>query len=163
MRIPPITVLFLSLAISACATSGTRNSPASDIDSVREFVGRVATGVTSRGPIAWHDFFDESPDFFMASEGKLVFASGEAARKGIDGLTHVITSIELRWGTDMRIQSLGPGLAIVAAPYHEVLVLTEGRKIEEEGYFTGVATRTPKGWRFRNAHWSTIASGQPVP
>lgn len=164
IRILPITVVVLAAAISACVSANApAPSPASDTDAVRQFVARVATGITARGPASWRDFFDDSPNFFMASDGKLVFASGAAAREGIQGLTQVIASIQLRWGADLRIQPLAPGLAMVAVPWHEVRVDTAGRKVEEDGYFTGVAESGPAGWRFRNAHWSVAAAPPAVP
>ncbi|HXH38323.1 MAG TPA: DUF4440 domain-containing protein [Thermoanaerobaculia bacterium] len=163
MRFLPAVVLVLAVAISACvSTAVPQRSPASDTDAVRQFIARVATEITARGPAAWGDFFDDSPNFFMASEGKLVFASGAGAREALKGLTHVITSIELRWGQDLRIQPLAPGLAMVAVPWHEVRV-EAGRKVEEDGYFTAVAESTPGGWRFRNAHWSVATPPPRIP
>jgi hypothetical protein len=164
MRILPVIVLLLTTAIGACVSTGAPAPlPTSDTDAVRQFVARVATDITAKGPAAWRDFFDDSPNFFMASEGKLVFSSGAAAREGIDGLTHIITSIQLRWGTDLIVQPLAPGLAMVGVPYREVRVDTAGRKIEERGYFTGVAELGRGGWRFRNAHWSVEAAPPAVP
>ena len=163
MRILPIPVLILAATVSACmSTAVPAASPTSDTDAVRQFVARVATGVTAKGPAAWSEFFDDSPNFFMASEGKLAFASGTAAQQGIQGLMHVITSIQLRWGTDLIIQPLAPGLAMVAMPFHEVLD-TSGRKIEEDGYFTGVAEHGRDRWRFRNAHWSVVPAAPAIP
>ncbi|HXA17731.1 MAG TPA: hypothetical protein VN380_12115 [Thermoanaerobaculia bacterium] len=164
MRIPPITVLFLAATMSSCvSTNAPAPSPASDTDAVRQFMARVATDITARGPVAWRDFFDDSSNFFMVSDGRLVFASGAAAREGIQGLSQVITSIQLRWGADLRIQPLAPGLAMVAVPWHEVRVDPAGRTIEDDGYFTGVAEYGPAGWRFRNAHWSVAAASPAVP
>ncbi len=163
MRIPPITVLLLAIAIGACVSTNAPAPSTSDTDAVRQFVARVATDITARGPAGWRDFFDDSPNFFMASEGKLVFASGAAAREGIQGLSQVITSIQLRWGTDLIVQPLAPGVAMVAVPYNEVRVDTAGKKIVEDGYFTGVAESGPAGWRFRNAHWSVVAAPPDIP
>src|SRR6266851_2291137 len=46
---------------------------------VRAFAAAVADDVTKRGPLAWSDHFATTPNFFMAAEGHLVFASGDAA------------------------------------------------------------------------------------
>jgi len=99
----------------------------------------------------------------MVSDGKLVFASGAAAREGIQGLTHVIKSIELRWGADLRIQPLAPGLVMVAMSYHETRVDSAGGKVDEDGYFTAVVDSRSGGWRFRNAHWSDPTAPSAVP
>src|ERR1700686_3442873 len=155
MRSLPVVVLVLAVAISACvSTAVPPRSQTSDTDAVRQFVARVATDITAIGPAAWRDFFDDSPNFFMVSDGKLAFASGAAAREGIQGLTQVITSIELRWGVDLRIQPLAPGLVMVAMPWHEVRADSSGAKVEQDGYFTAVAESSRGGWRFRNAPWS---------
>ena len=49
--------------------------------------------VNQRGPEAWRSHFAESPAFFMASEGRLVFPSSDAATQGIEELTHLIRSM----------------------------------------------------------------------
>ena len=75
-------------------------------DSVRRFVLRVAQDVTQEGPGAWRKEFAESPSFFMASEGHMVFANGQAATQGIQDLTRMIKHNELRWGEDVRVDAL---------------------------------------------------------
>src|SRR4029077_13958805 len=93
-------------------TEGERAAPAL-ADSVRTFMETVAREVTRDGPAAWRRQFADDTAFFMAAEGRLVFSSAAAAAKGIDALTHVIAHIELRWGGDVRVDPLGPGLAMV--------------------------------------------------
>ena len=57
---------------------------------VRTFAQGVARGVSERGPAAWRDSFADTSSFFMASEGRLVFPSGDSATRGIEGLKRVI-------------------------------------------------------------------------
>ena len=133
------------------------------IDSVRVFMANVAQGVSQRGPVAWRGYFEDSPAFFMASEGRLVFPSSDSATRGIQGLTRVIAHIELRWGDTLRVDPLAPGLAVVGGPYHEVRIDIQGRRLDEQGYFTGVAEHGRAGWRFRDAHWSVVAPPARVP
>jgi hypothetical protein len=142
-----------------------RTSPPLTIDqsvattnSVRAFAATVADDVTRRGPVAWRDHFADTPSFFMAAEGHLVFANGDAAMRGIKDLTGSIAHIELRWGEPALVDPLTPTLAMLAAAYHEVRVDTAGHRVEENGYFTGLAELGPAGWRFRNAHWSVVGS-----
>lgn len=159
------TVVFVRTArqgwrISATHTSvprteGERAAPAL-ADSVRTFMETVAREVTRDGPAAWRRQFADDTAFFMASEGRLVFPSAEAAHRGIDELARAIAHIELRWGDSVRVDALAPGLAVVAAPYTEVRSDTAGRRVDEAGYFTGVAEHRPEGWRFRDAHWSVV-------
>jgi hypothetical protein len=125
-------------------------------DSVRAFAASVAQGVTAHGPAAWRAYFAEQPTFFMASEGRLVFPNSDSATRAIEGLTHVLKHLDLRWGDSLRVDPLAPGLALLATPYHEVQVDARGRRVEEEGFFTGIAEHYADGWRFRNAHWSVV-------
>ena len=132
-------------------------------NSVREFAATVADGVTRRGPQAWRDYFVDSPAFFMASEGRLVFENGDAATRGVQELTRSITHIELRWGEGLRVDPLSPTLAIMAAPWHELRVDAGGHRVEENGYFTALVEFSSLGWRFRDAHWSVTAAPSAVP
>lgn len=145
--------------IAATHTSVPRSdavSSAGVADSVRAFMETVAREVTRDGPAAWRRQFADDAAFFMAAEGRLVFPSAEAAANGIDELTRVIAHIELRWGNDVRVDPLGPGLAMVGASYTEVRADTAGHRVDETGYFTGLAEHRAVGWRFRDAHWSVV-------
>lgn len=145
--------------IAATHTSVPRSDAASSTgvaDSVRAFMATLAREVTRDGPAAWRRQFADDAAFFMASEGRLVFSSAAAAGTGIDELTRVIAHIELRWGGDVRVDALGPGLAMVGASYTEVRADTAGHRVDEMGYFTGLAEHRAEGWRFRDAHWSVV-------
>src|SRR5215469_6061955 len=63
---------------------------------VRQFVVNVAQDVSQEGPAAWRKEFSGGPEFFMASEGKLAFANGQAAMQGIEGLSQMIKRIALK-------------------------------------------------------------------
>jgi hypothetical protein len=152
------------IIVSAILSTGctrTRTSPPLNPDQslaitngVRAFAAAVADDVTQRGPLAWSDHFATTPNFFMAAEGHLVFANGDAAMRGIKDLPSMIAHLELRWGEPMLVDPLTPTLAMMAAPYHEVQVDPAGHPVEEDGYFTGLAELGSAGWKFRNAHWS---------
>lgn len=133
---------------------------AATVDEVRAFASTVARNVTRRGPAAWRDYFVDSSEFFMASDGHLVF-HGDAAVRGIEELSRTIPQIELRWGDSVRVDPLTPTLAMLATPYYELQVDPAGHRVEETGYFTGLVELGPGGWKFRNAHWSTVNSTTP--
>ena len=99
----------------------------------------MALGVTAKGPVAWRTFFADEPAYFMASEGRLVFPTSDPAARAIQSLPEAITHIDLRWGDSLRVDPLAPGLALLAAPYHETRVDMRGHRVEEDGYFTGIA------------------------
>lgn len=158
------TVVFVRTPRHAWRIAATHTSvPKSDADagagvadSVRSFMATVAREVTRDGPAAWRRQFADDSTFFMAAEGRVVFPDRRAAGKGIDELTRQITHIELRWGDDLRVDPLGSGLAMVGASYTEVRADTAGHRVDEAGYFTGLAEHRAGGWRLRDAHWSVI-------
>jgi len=125
-------------------------------ESVRGFMARVSQEVTTEGPTAWSKEFENGPNFFMASEGKLAFASGEAAAKAIPELPKIIKKIALRWENDLRVDVLAPSLAVVGTTYQEVRESPDGDELTENGYFTGLAEQQGGEWRFRDVHWSVV-------
>ena len=157
-----------AIASTACTGAGTSSPLTADqsvatTNSVRAFAATVADDVTRRGPVAWRAHFANTPAFFMAAEGRLVFANNDDATRGIQQLAGSIAHVELRWGDPMRVDPLTPTLAMLGMPYHEVRVDTAGHRAEETGYFTGLAELGPAGWRFRNAHWSVPGAPSSVP
>ena len=123
---------------------------------VRAFAGAVAHDVTHDGPAAWQRLFEESPAFFMASEGRLVFPDRASARTAIDELVRTVKQIELKWGDDLRVDPLTEDLAILGASYHEIRLGIAGDRVDESGFFTGTVEHHGGRWQFRNAHWSVV-------
>ena len=99
------------------------------------------------------------------SDGVRQFAQDVAtsAARGIDDLTRLIKSIELRWGDDLRVDPLTPDLAVMASSWSELRVATDGARVTDRGYFTAVAERRDGRWKFRNAHWSVAAPAPKAP
>jgi hypothetical protein len=165
---------WLPVMAVVCSVTCTRDRPAPEAsslkpaharalaDSVRAFSLAIATDITREGPGAWEGHFARSPAFFMAAEGRVVFPTRAAATHGIEEIKRVIRHIELRWEDSVRVDPLAPGLAVLAAPYYEVRVDTAGKRVEETGYFTGLAEHGVDGWRLRDAHWSVISAPVPV-
>jgi hypothetical protein len=132
-------------------------------DDVQAFTWAVAHDVTQDGPAAWRRHFADDPSFFVAAEGRLVFPNSAAATAGIQDLALAIKQIELRWGDDLRVDPLAPNLAVVVATYHQIRMSTVGRRLEETGFFTGIAEYRDGRWQFQNAHWSVAVPPLPVP
>jgi hypothetical protein len=126
-------------------------------DSVRQFARQIVRGLADDGPMAWLRYFETTPAFFMASDGRLVFPSNDSATVFVQHLGDVVSAIDLEW-TDLRVEPLAPGIAVVAAAYREAITDTSGATTSFGGFLTGVARHTPDGWRLRNLHWSS-----PVP
>lgn len=151
--------LLLAAPIALAALAASPLDPAARAAvsaSVRSFAQQVAQGITQDGPRAWQRYFDSSPQFFMAVNGRLQFADGASAQQGIAALPGVIRRISLRWGDDLRVDPLTPDLAVVAASYTEELESPDGHKRSERGFFTALAEQDGHQWRFRNAHWSSL-------
>jgi hypothetical protein len=165
MRIILGACVSAALVLAACGRAPTPASAppltaamaAQVEDSVRAFMQTVAHDVTQDGPTAWGRHFADSPAFFMAVNGRLVFPTGAAAIAGIPDVARQITHIELVWNGEVRVDPLTPELAIVATPWHEVQVMAAGNRVEESGFFTGVAEYRNGRWQLRDAHWSDAA------
>lgn len=151
------------MILAACAAPRYAPPGAATVDSVRAFMATIARGVTAGGPAAWRGFLADDSTFFMASEGRLVFPSGQDARRGIDQLTQAIAHIELTWGDTLRIDPLAPGLVAIGAPYHELRIDHQGRRVLETGFFTAIAEQRAGHWQLRNAHWSVQTPPAAVP
>ena len=137
--------------------------PAAVEDAVRQFAATVAHDVTQEGPIAWRKHFSDSPTFFMAVNGKLVFPSGQAAQQAIPEIARTFKHIKLDWGDDLRVDTLTPELVVVATSYDEVLDYADGHREAVKGYFAGVAELRNGQWRFRDVHWSAPVLAARVP
>jgi hypothetical protein len=160
----PSALLLATIALAGCQSNRALTSAqaAAVEDGVRAFTRTVAHDITQDGPSAWRRHFADSPSFFMASEGHLVFPNSAAATAGIQDVARSIKQIELQWGDDLRIDPLTPDLAVVAASYHEVQVKADGVRVNETGFFTAIAERQGGRWQFRNAHWSVAGPPSPV-
>jgi len=136
---------------------------AADVENgVRAFVHTVAQDLARDGPAAWRRFFADTPSFFMAADGRLVFPNSASATAGIADLARMIKQIELRWGDGLRVDPLAPDLAVMAAPYREIRVDAAGNRVDESGFFTGTVQLINGRWQFRNAHWSVPVPPAPV-
>jgi hypothetical protein len=147
---------------SAALQSLTPASAAAVDESVRTFMHTVGHDVTQEGPLAWLKFFNTGPEFFMAVNGQLAFPNAAAAKEGTQNFARTINHIDLTWDDDLRVDPLTAELAVVAASWREIQVDKAGHRIEETGYFTGLAEYRGGRWRFRDAHWSAPVSPPPA-
>ena len=160
MRLAPVSVAAVALCVS-CHRDAVRTTedpdPISLNQGVRELTARIPQDLAREGPKAWLRHFRRSPSFFMASDGRLLFPDNSTADSFIADLATQIRALDLQW-KDIRIDSLAPGLALIAAAFEEGITDTAGQTQRIEGYFTAVAERTDSGWQLRSAHWS-LATG----
>jgi hypothetical protein len=124
---------------------------------VKGMMANIETDVSKNGPRAWLNYFEDTPDFFMANEGQLVFKDHQSARAFIIGtVVKIIPYIKLRW-EHIRIDPLTSNLASIGADFHEDQVTNTGKKLSIDGYFSGIAHYEGHDWKLRNAHWSVKA------
>jgi hypothetical protein len=165
MRIGHWAILTATLVCLSCGSREPQSftpSRAAEVEKdVRAFAATVAHDITQEGPAAWNRHFADSPSFFMASEGHLAFPDRATATAAIQGLVRITKQIDLQWGNDLRVDPLTPDLAMLAASYHEVRLNNDASRIDENGFFTGLAEHRDGRWQFRNAHWS-VASPPPA-
>ncbi|HEX4850567.1 MAG TPA: hypothetical protein VFV08_07170, partial [Puia sp.] len=152
-----LTIFFFSCNQPATTVTETKPTLAAP-DSVRSFVESISRDITQNGPNAWLQYFENSPDFFMASEGKIIFPNYDSADGFIKHtLVKMFTKIELSW-TEVKVDVLSSDYASVAATYLENKTNASGVKDTEQGYFTGLAHLQNGKWKLRNAHWSVLNS-----
>jgi hypothetical protein len=145
----------------AAVSSGSQSAPTktgTTEEVVRKFMAQVAHDVTQEGPLAWINYFENGPAFFMAVNGQLAFPDSKAAKVGTQKFARTIRHIELTWGQDLRVDPLTAELAVVAVSWREIQIDTAGHRVEEIGMFTGLVEFRDGRWQFRDAHWSS-----PVP
>jgi hypothetical protein len=161
LRVIPLMAAIFAGCLT-CPAEASESRPSTDDHAVEQAVGAlmqtVAKDVTRNGPLAWLKYFDTGPAFFMAVNGRMAFPNSAAAKEGTRKFAQTISHIELKWGDDLRVDPLTTHLAAIAVSWREVQVDTAGRRVDETGYFTGLAEYQDGHWQFRNAHWSA-----PVP
>ncbi|HMC87277.1 MAG TPA: hypothetical protein VKI61_17250 [Chitinophagaceae bacterium] len=127
-------------------------------ENVQKMMDMTASDISHDGPVGWLKYFENTPDFFMASDGQIVFPNYDSATAFIKNtLARQIKKIELHW-SNIRIYPLAERLANIGADWMEYFTDFAGNNNSQKGYFTAVAEKTLQGWRLRNAHWSVIKS-----
>jgi len=126
-------------------------------DSVTLLTAKITRDISGTGPAAWLKYFENSPDFFMASDGQLALQGYKSAKTFIlETLVKSIPSIKLKW-SHLRIDPLTNDWASIGADFHEDLTNATGKTLPYDGYFTGLAHFDGHNWKLRNLHWSIKA------
>jgi hypothetical protein len=155
------TILFI-LFITIILFSYCRNNNGSTKEiqdsyitkSVRQMLDSIAIDVSSDGPVAWLHYFENTPEFFMASDGQMNFQNNDSAKDLINNsIIKQIARIGLNWN-NIRIDVLTGTYASIGSDFHEDIIYNAGNKSSVNGYFTALAHRSSRGWQLRNLHWS---------
>lgn len=125
------------------------------IDSVDHMTNDISRDLAAKGPIAWLDYFDHSPQLFMISDGQPNFNDYQSAEKFIrDTVSKRIIRVTLKW-KGKSIGWITRDVVAINSPVHEDLLMANGQTIAYDGYVSGTALSTSKGWKLVNLHWST--------
>jgi hypothetical protein len=150
-------VLFPLLFIPSCKAPVVPPSNAElkeSKENINHMAMRMEIDISKSGPIAWLDYFEDSPDFFMASNGTLVFKDYQSARQFITTkLVKAISKITLKW-SNLKVEPYTNEWGSFSADFNENLADQLGKTISINGYFTATAHKTAKGWKLRSVHWS---------
>jgi hypothetical protein len=131
--------------------------PAASPEDVRAAVHAMADGiardVSRDGPTGWLPHFAHVTGFFWATDGAVVIHDADAADAFVRSFAQQVPRVSLAW-SDVRVEPIAPDAAVLAASAHEVLTQADGKSTTWDGYFTGTAVRTARGWQLRDGHWS---------
>ena len=158
-RLRLFTLVGLILLISSCHnnTDSLTQAQSSIVrNSVQQMVDSIAKAISHEGPVAWIRYLENSPLFYMASEGQLAFTNNDSLANFLrNTYSKSVSKIELSWNK-VRIDPFTSKIAGVAAIFHEDITDFAGKETPSDGYFTGIARQTSQGWQLQNAHWSII-------
>lgn len=129
-------------------------------DSVRQVVAGLAGRLGERGNRAFPPVMDSAPGYLWAYNGFLPFTSFDSMAAWARADSAPRQPHVFAWDT-LRIGALAPGVATIAATYVETSTDSAGARQVEQGVFTAVAVHRAEGWRFTNAHTSTLPPPRP--
>jgi hypothetical protein len=120
-------------------------------------ISGLVNDLSNYGAVAWLNYFEESSDFYMVSDGKMTFKDYLTAKNFIDDtLSRLIVKINLQL-SNLRIDSLNETMAFIGAGFHEDLADSAGKMVRADGFVTALIKQTDRGWKFRNLQWSLKA------
>src|SRR5580693_1232754 len=100
-RVKIFVLPVLILLVGSCKNNMDKITPSESSivrDSVQQMVESIAKAVSNEGPVAWIRYFENSPDFFMASEGQLAFTNNDSLANFLKyTYSKTVSKIELSW------------------------------------------------------------------
>ncbi len=130
-------------------------------DSARELAARMAADVSARGYRGFPAAMDSAPGYLWAYNGFIPFAGYDAMARWARDPAEPHAPETFAWDS-VRVLALAPGVAAVAGTYTETQTDSAGKPKTEKAVFTAVAVHRAEGWRFTNAHTSTLPPPAPV-
>lgn len=156
LRLVPL--IFLVHACDPAPSANISSAESQQINlEVQLFMDSIPEGLADDGPMAWLRFFEDTPQFLMASDGQIAFANRESAVTFLDGFSPTVSTMSLTW-KDMRVELLSSSTATVASAYHESITSTDSTTVSFGGFVTGVVRKGDDGWKVQHLHWSSPAA-----
>ncbi len=126
-------------------------------DSVTQMAAHISIDVSTHGPAAWLNYFENAPGFFMASDGMLVFKDYPTAKSyTLNTVVKNFKKIDLNW-KNLRVDPLTATYASMGADFHEDITLANGQNLSVGGYVTATAHFDGTRWKLRNMNWAIKA------
>jgi hypothetical protein len=156
--------LVLGLSFGACDPAPAGGPDARDsalpLETVRAFFDSIPPALAAEGPSAWLDFFEDSPSFFMASDGAIAFPDQSSAEAFLEDFSTRVSAMSLEW-FQPRFEILSAGVVVVITSYHEEITMTDGTLSSFGGSVSGVIRNHAGLWRLQHLHWSSpVAPGR---
>jgi hypothetical protein len=147
-----------AVALAACkpaAAPFTAEHQAALADSVREVAARLAAEISAHGYRAFTPVMDSAPGYVWAYNGFIAFPSFDSMATWARSSPEPKTPEVFAWDS-VRVEPIAPGVATLAATYAETAPDRTGNQGTEKGVFTAVAVHRADGWKFTDAHTSTL-------
>ncbi len=158
--VPSVCACIAVMLLARCTNNSTRLSAAESSavkDSVTQMLAHISTDVSTRGPAAWINYFENNAGFFMGSDGALAFRDYPSAKSFTLGtVVKNFKKISLSW-KNLRVDPLTATYASLGADFHEDVSMANGQRLSIDGYFTATAHFDGSRWKLRNMNWAIKA------
>ncbi len=164
MRLARLAAVALAGSLAAaCAPAVppfTAARQAALADSVREVTARLAADITAHGYRAFAPVMDSAPGYLWAYNGAIPFASFDSMAAWTRSTPEPRLAETFAWDS-IRVVAIAPGVAAVAGTYQENAPDRTGEPGTVKGVFTAIALHRAGGWKFTDAHTSTVPPPAP--
>ena len=150
-------VLTISALFPACSPDQSVDLLKERQAEVKEFSETLIKDLHDIGPSGWLLHFDPSEEFYMASDGNLVFPDADSATVFVNQLSETLDIIDLEL-LDLRQDHHSSGFVSIASPYEESITDKQGSVILFGGFVTMLLIKNGDEWKIRNLHWSSPAN-----
>jgi len=159
-----VRIVVAAAILAACKP--TAAPPLTDVrraavkDSVQQMAVDLAARISAHGYRGFPAAMDSAPGYVWAYNGFLPFTSFDSMAAWARSGSAPTEPEVFAWDT-IRVEAIAPGVAHFAAGYSETTSDSTGTPRTERGVITGVVVHRSDGWKFVNAHTSTLPPPAP--